>query len=288
MTHAEASAVDSDRAHREAAAAASQARVAVRDVHDLDDLRAVVALFDRLWDSAGQSIIGAEHLRALTHSGNYAAGAFDLETGAMLAASIGFFGAPPWKTMHSDVTGVDPAARDRGLGLALKLHQRAWAIDLGLDQITWTFDPLVSRNAYFNLSKLGARVAEYSVDFYGEMSDGVNAGQGSDRLHTRWDILEDAPRRSAGEQTPALLVDAGGEPKLATPAHAAPEVTVAIPRDIGSVRADDPGLARSWRLAVRETLGSEMAAGGSVVGFSAPAGYVVARPVEDAAGIRAS
>jgi predicted GNAT superfamily acetyltransferase len=279
-TDAEAQTVDSERAHRVADEAAARARVAVRNLHDLDEIRAVVALFDRLWRNAGPSIIGVEHLRALTHSGNYAVGAFDLDTGVLLAASVGFFGAPPWRTMHSDVTGAEPAARDRGVGMAMKLHQRAWAIDLGLDEITWTFDPLVSRNAHFNLNKLGARVTEYSVDFYGEMSDGVNAGQGSDRLHASWPILEEVRRAAADVRPSALLVDAGGAPKLATPPPDAAVVTVAIPRDIASVRADDAGLARAWRLAVRETLGAEVAAGSQAVGFSAPAGYVVQRAVE--------
>jgi predicted GNAT superfamily acetyltransferase len=279
-TDAEPQTVDSDRAHQEADAAAERARVSVREVRDLDEIRAVVALFDRIWHNAGPSIIGVEHLRALTHSGNYAVGAYDVQTGDLVAASVGFFGAPPWRTMHSDVTGAEAAARDRGVGLAMKLHQRAWAIDLGLDEITWTFDPLVARNAHFNLNKLGARVAEYSVDFYGEMSDGVNTGQGSDRLHASWRILEDVRRQVADERVPALLVDAGGDPKLATPPPDAAVVTVAIPRDIGSLRADDAGLARAWRLAVRETLGAELEAGSHAVGFSALAGYVVQRRVE--------
>jgi predicted GNAT superfamily acetyltransferase len=278
-TDAEAQPVDSERAHQAADDAAARARVEVREIHGLDQIRAVVALFDRLWESAGASIIGAEHLRALTHSGNYAVGAYDLGTGELLAASVAFFGAPPWRTMHSDVTGAAPAARDRGVGLAIKLHQRAWAIDLGLDEITWTFDPLVARNAHFNANKLGACIAGYSVDFYGDMSDGVNAGHGSDRLHASWRIREDVRRRVAAEGAAPLLVEVGGEPRLVTAAADATHVTVAVPRDIGSVRAGDPGLARAWRVAVRETLGAEIAAGGQAVGFAAPAGYIVERAV---------
>jgi predicted GNAT superfamily acetyltransferase len=279
-TDAEPQTVDSDRAHREADDAAEQARVDVREIRDLSEIRAVVALFDRIWHNAGPSIVGVEHLRALTHCGNYAVGAFDVQTGDLVAASVGFFGAPPWRTMHSDVTGAHPAARDRGVGIAMKLHQRAWAIDLGLDEITWTFDPLVARNAHFNLNKLGARVAKYSIDFYGEMADGVNAGQGSDRLHATWRILEDAQPVAADARVPALLADAGGQPRLATPPPDAAVVTVAIPRDIESLRAEDVGLARAWRLAVRETLGTELAAGSQAVGFSAPAGYVVQRAAQ--------
>jgi predicted GNAT superfamily acetyltransferase len=269
-----------DAARADAAAAAELSSVAIRLVHTLDEARAVSDLFDRAWHTSGNVVIPVEVLWALAHGGNYAAGAYDRDSDALLAASMGFFTSPPGRTMHSDATGTDPAGRDRGLGMALKLHQRAWALDLGLREITWTFDPLVARNAHFNLVKLGADVVEYCVDFYGAMDDGLNAGQGSDRLLVSWDVR--APVGSARglivERGEPLLVDDDGRPAPQLAGPDARRVTVAVPHDIVEVRAADPDRARAWRVAVRETLGAELGQGGRVVGFASPQGYVVERP----------
>jgi predicted GNAT superfamily acetyltransferase len=271
---------DSARARRQAGDAARQAGVAIRVVHTLDEARQVVGLFDRLWGTSGNVILSVEHLWSLAHAGNYAACVYDADTDALLAASVGFFASPPGRTMHSDVTGAEPSARDRGLGMALKLHQRAWALDIGLDEITWTFDPLMSRNAYFNLAKLGADVAEYCVDFYGDMDDGVNAGQGSDRLLASWRIADPVGRVVTTDGAVPLLIDDDGRPQPQLAAAEAVRVTVAVPRDILAVRADDPDRARSWRVAVRETLGAEIGHGARVVGFALPLGYILERSPE--------
>lgn len=270
-------AADIARARRQAGDAAARAGVAVRLVQTLDEARQLVDLLDRLWGTSGNAILSVELAWALAHGGNYAACAYDVDTDALLGASVGFFASPPGRTMHSDITGAEPGARDRGLGLALKLHQRAWALDIGLDEITWTFDPLMSRNAYFNLTKLGADVAEYCVDFYGDMDDGVNVGQGSDRLLASWRIADPVGRVATADGAVPLLVDDDGRPEQRLAAADAARLTVAVPHDILAIRADDPDRARSWRVAVRETLGAEIGQGGRVVGFTRRHGYVVER-----------
>jgi predicted GNAT superfamily acetyltransferase len=267
-------------ARAEAAAVAQRASIVVREATDLEQVGQIVDLFDRLWGTKAGAVVSTEHLWALVHGGNYAVCAYDLETDALLAASYGFFTAPPGQSMHSDVTGAEPTARDRGLGMAIKLHQRAWALALGLAEITWTFDPLMSRNAYFNLAKLGADATAYHVDFYGDMDDGINAGQGSDRLLARWSIADPVGRTVSVADAVALLVDDGGRPSPRTAAAAADRVTVAVPRDIQSIRRDDPDRARGWRLAVREILGSEIERGSRVVGFAPSHGYIVERASE--------
>ena len=95
-----------------------------------------------------------ELLRAFTKAGNYVGGAFD--GGRLVGACVGFFHAPAEDALHSHIAGVAPGLTGRNVGFALKLHQRAWALLRGVSEIAWTFDPLVSRNAYFNLVKLGA------------------------------------------------------------------------------------------------------------------------------------
>ena len=89
----------------------------------------------------------------------------------MLGACIGFFGPPAHAELHSHIAGVRPAGLGRSVGFALKVHQRAWCLRRDVRVIAWTYDPLIRRNAYFNLVKLGARPAEYLRNFYGVMDD---------------------------------------------------------------------------------------------------------------------
>src|SRR5262249_19079167 len=87
----------------------------------------------------------------------------------------------------SHITGVDRTGQSAGVGYALKQHQRAWALARGIPAVRWTYDPLVRRNAYFNLHKLGAAAREYLPDFYGAMDDGTNTGDTTDRLYVSWE-----------------------------------------------------------------------------------------------------
>ena len=127
----------------------------VRTVSDLAGLAAIDRLLGEIWSAEpGGGLLGTELLRALAKSGNYVAAAYDGDT--LAGACVGFFGPPPEKELHSHVAGVAPAAMGRAVGYELKQHQRAWALQRGATRISWTFDPLVARNAYFNLAKLGA------------------------------------------------------------------------------------------------------------------------------------
>jgi predicted GNAT superfamily acetyltransferase len=257
--------------------AADAAGVGVRDVSTLADLHEVLALYRDIW---GESPVNLEQLRALTHAGNYLAGAF--RGGTMVGACVGFFAAPVGRAMHSHVAGVAAGARAGNVGFALKLHQRAWAMARGIREITWTFDPLVRRNAHVNLVKLASRPREYLVDFYGDLADAVNAGQGSDRLLVVWDLADPAVVAACGGN-PATVDAAGAVPALAVAPDGAPQpvratagrVLVGVPADVEDLRRRDPGLARRWRSAVRDVLGGLMAQGARVVGFAGEAGYVL-------------
>jgi predicted GNAT superfamily acetyltransferase len=268
----------------QAAAAAARSGASVRTVSELSELQQVVALLDDVWANPGPPVVGVEHLRALAYTGGYVGAAYD--DSAMLAASVAFFAAPPGQVLHSDVTGVRREAHGRGLGFALKLHQRAWALARGIADITWTFDPLLSRNAHFNLRRLRARAIRYEEDFYGDMPDGINVGQGSDRLLTRWPLASTEvasacdrvlPPDVAGPAAPALLRDADGRPLVSEIGADATVVRVEVPADIEVVRRADAGLGRAWRFAVRATLGAEMAAGARVASFARGGGYLVER-----------
>ena len=225
--------------------------VTVRQLDQLDDLRGIDELFVSVW-GPGIPTFGVELLRALSHEGGYVAGAF--REGTLVGASVGFLGQHHGRlSLHSHATGVSPQARGLNVGRALKRHQRDWAATRGVELITWTFDPLVRRNAWFNIGRLGARPVDYLVDFYGPMSDAINAGDASDRLLMAWEV----------SPTPPIARPADDDCLL-----------IPTPEDIESLRITDPVAARTWRLRLREEL-LDPVSRQRVVGFTREGEYVV-------------
>jgi predicted GNAT superfamily acetyltransferase len=264
-----------DNAIRVADAAALAAGVVVRELSELSDLDGVYRLYNEIWqpDPANPPVT-TELLRAMTKAGNYVSGAF--EGDRLVGACVGFFGTPPNVRLHSHVAGVSATAMGRSVGFALKLHQRAWAISRGLTAIEWTFDPLVSRNAYFNLSKLGALPVEYLPNFYGGMRDQINGDDESDRLLVQWD-LRSTGTKTYDDRQAVIALDRSdtGLPVMGT--VDGPELLVAAPQDIESLRTTDPGGAKQWRLAMREVLGTLVAEGARITGFDRAGWYRVTR-----------
>ena len=261
----------------------------ISELSELDDLRELEALFTAIWESPEEPPVNTDILRALAHSGNYVAGA---RVGSDLVGGlVGWLGGSPPNDlhMHSHILGVVAGSQVRGLGFDLKQHQRSWCLERGVKVIEWTTDPLVRRNAYFNLHKLGAQAREYLVNFYGVMSDGLNAGEESDRLLISWQL--DSPQAEAaaagdteepdvegligGGGVVVLSVGPAGEPVEAS--SSARVLICQVPEDIVAIRRSDSAMARSWRLAVRRTLGDSLAAGYRVTGSTRTGWYVVER-----------
>jgi predicted GNAT superfamily acetyltransferase len=211
--------------------------------------------------------------------------------------------------LHSHIAAVVPAAAGRHAGYALKLHQRAWALRHGVDRITWTFDPLVRGNAYFNLVKLAARASRYLVDFYGDMPDKVNAGHGSDRLLVDWAL--DSPQAVAAAdgirpEPPEIapLLDAGAVLLSASGRDTAPSTSTApstrplqgrttgprllagTPHDIHGLRQHTPDHARAWRYALREALTEALDRGYRITGFTRSGWYLLEHPASAASAAR--
>ena len=259
----------------EADAAASAAGIRIRPLDTLAGVRDAAALFCSVWRTDPSAPpLAAEVMRAVEHAGGYVVGAYAQER--LVGASSGFLGlrdgAP---VLHSHITGV--TVPGRGIGLALKLHQRAWALARAVPAITWTFDPLVRRNAWFNVGKLGAVGVEYLVDFYGPMSDGVNAGESSDRLFTRWDLLTERPTPPTDRAAVVLAAD-GCRPAAPRPVPPGVDVLlVALPPDVETLRTTDPAGARAWRLAVREVLVPAFASGYLACGVTPDGSLVLGR-----------
>ncbi len=275
-------------AARAADAAATAAGVVVRELTELAELEQVLHLYVRIWGRADSPPMTLELLRAFTKAGNYVTGAF-LDDGRLVGACVGFFHAPADDAMHSHIAGVDHAMTGRRVGFALKLHQRAWALHRGVSDVAWTFDPLVSRNAHFNLVKLAARPVEYLPNFYGPMADTLNGGDESDRLLVRWSLLDPAVEKACSgvvpSPTPVEAVPAGAVTAVGAGPDGAPVLgrldgavsLVAVPPDISALRASDPDLAHRWRTTVRDVLSELLGDDASITTFDRTAGYVVRR-----------
>ncbi len=226
----------------------------IRTLETAAEMASIVTVFQQVWGTT-TPIVNVELLCAIGHSGGYVAAAY--ESGRVMGASFGFLGRHgPDDALHSHVTGILPGVQHSGLGRAMKNHQRDWAGERNIPWITWTFDPLVRRNAWFNIEVLGAHVAEYLVEFYGPMTDSINARDESDRLLVAWPTSDSVTRPAA--------------PPGAT------TVQVATPDDIVVLRRTDPTEALAWRHRVRAELGDRLAAGAVVTGFTRDGAYVVA------------
>ena len=261
--------------------------LSIRELAEIEDLRELAELFAVVWGRPGELPINSDILKALAHSGNYVSGAYVDKK--LVGGLVGWFGGVPPQELHlhSHILGVLNGSDAQGLGSQLKQHQRRWCLAREVKVMQWTTDPLVRRNAYFNLTKLGAHAREYLVNVYGEMRDEINAGEESDRLLITWLLdSESALAAAAGRALEpsvedlqregaviALSVGDAGEPVVIR--SSARVLLCQVPDDIVALRRSDPPLARSWRLAQRETFTDAIAAGYEVSAATRSGWYVL-------------
>lgn len=213
-------------------------------------------IFDKTWAMDAGTEITPNLLQAMIHSGAYLSGAF--VDGECVGAAFAFPATTGGLHLHSHMTAVLDSFRDKGIGHALKVDQYKWAKQNNYKEITWTFDPLVARNAKLNVLKLGVDISAYYPNFYGDMPDELNAGDESDRVMASLKVVGDAPT-----------------PRTAISAPEKSAVLIAIPDDIVAIRGKDLAENLRWRRSVRDEFVSALARGGKVIGFSANNEYVV-------------
>ncbi len=245
----------------------------LRILHTADEMAAVERSQGVIWGGGDLEVVPGHLLVTFAHNGGLVAGAF---AGDELAGFVfGFPGLdattdPPRLKHCSHQLGVHPAYRSAGVGFALKRLQWEFVAGQGIERITWTYDPLLARNAQLNIAKLGAVCNTYIRDLYGEMQDGLNAGLPSDRFQV--DLWVRSPRVTAcmtGAVGPrptvsdhlaagAVFVNPPGPAGCPLPPDpswrtaATPDTwLLEIPADFLALKAADPDLALAWRLGTR-------------------------------------
>jgi predicted GNAT superfamily acetyltransferase len=209
--------------------------IIVRPLHSLDDFRPCVAITREVWQESDLETEPCSTFVIAAHTGGQILGAFD---GATLVgftkAFAGLHGLTPY--LHSHMTAVLPSHRDRHVGRLLKLFQREDALRRGIRLVEWTFDPLETKNAYFNLNRLGAICRRYIPNFYGITSSPLHRGIPTDRLLAEWQL--DSPR------VLAAINDLTREPSDAP-------ALVHLPAELEQWKSDDPSLVLEVQSRIR-------------------------------------
>jgi predicted GNAT superfamily acetyltransferase len=252
------------------------------------EMAAVEDLQRLVWTAPDLEIVPKDLLLAVVHNGGLAIGAFVAED--LVGVSFGFPGfytTPdgPRLKHHSHILAVHPGWQSKGIGFVLKRAQWQMVRKQGLDRITWTYDPLQSRNAHLNIARLGAVCNTYLRSEYGEMHDGLNAGLPSDRFQVDWWLNTKRVERRLGRRSHPTLTLAHYRLAEATlleahldragMAHPPEEILplagtlqlIEIPSNFLALKAIDLSLARDWRFYTREVFERAFATGYLVTDF---------------------
>jgi predicted GNAT superfamily acetyltransferase len=244
--------------------------VMIRDCASLEDYQECVAIQEETWGRAFSERVPAAILRVSQRVGGITAAAFDAN-GQMLGFVFGMTGVDKGDLVHwSDMLAVRLEARGKHLGERLKQYQRRKVCALGVRRIMWTFDPLVSRNAHFNINRLGAMPVEYAENMYGTTRSALHGALPTDRFVVAWDCAASPSNHAADgvatSDAPLLNPVSNGTPTLATVGDVA-HVRVQIPIDVQPIIQQQPVLAARWRDITRRTIGERLAAGYRVSAF---------------------
>ncbi len=254
---------------------ATASSLTIREFASIADYDACVALQEDTWGHGFSERVPGAILRVAQKIGGVAAGAYD-DNGRLLGFVFGMTGVQHGKLVHwSDMLAVRPEARGLGLGEKLKHYQRQHVHALGVDVMLWTADPLVARNAHFNINHLGAFPSSYVENMYGENTGSVLHGaMPTDRFVYRWalDTAHDGSMRSGqpdagdGSIPLAIAFEPDGTP-MAIPSVDATAVRITVPHDLEVVQASSANRALAWRIAVRAAFTSRLALGFTVSRF---------------------
>jgi len=259
----------------------SASKPQIRDLETRADLESVLRLEQEVWGLDDADVLPLTLAVALEAAGSIWLGAFDDNQ------LVGFAFAFPslqrgMAGFHSHMLAVRVSHRGRNLGYELKLAQRQRALARGIKEMTWTFDPLRSRNAHLNFHRLGVVCDSYRIDFYGPQTSSPLHRNGTDRFWVKWHTADSrVEERLKGKNARAEVMDAllhleplvrfNGDGRPAegdlAKALARHRIAIEIPGDIDPIEREDPGRAREWRLATRKAFTESLRAGFMVKEF---------------------
>lgn len=223
----------------------------IRPLADFAEMKRAVEFQRTIWGASFTELVPAVMFWAAARTGGIAAGAFDAAND-MAGFIFGITGWDGERPVHwSDMLGVHPSARGRGLGMELKRYQRDRLLENGVTRVNWTFDPLEARNAHINFARLGVTAREYIRDCYGASTSSLHRGIGTDRLVAEWELDSERVRQRMDGRGD---VAEGLEEALINPVGqglrmdlTAPTVMLRIPSEIQDVKERDAVTARRWR-----------------------------------------
>ena len=256
-------------------------QLVLRELESISELRRAIQLEKEVWGLHDVDVTPLTTAIAAQAAGAFWTGAFD---GADLIGIAYAFpslhnGRPGF---HSHLLAVREPYGHRGIGYKLKLAQRERALALGVGEITWTFDPLRSRNAHLNFAKLGVISDKYLVDFYGPQTSSPLHANGTDRLWVTWQLGDRrVSERLQGKESRAEALDAlkhleplvrfngDGVPVLGDvpTALSRQRIAIEIPGEMDQIEKDNMPLARKWRESTRIALTAAVDSGFVVTEF---------------------
>lgn len=260
--------------------------ITIRDLQSFEDLQRMQAIEREVWGLSDLDTLPLTLSIASRAAGNIWIGAFD--GSQLIGFAFGILGIEQNRLIvHSHILAVLAPYRDSDIGYKLKLAQRERVLALQIDgmritEITWTFDPLQSRNAHLNFAKLGVISDTYKIDFYGPETSSILHRNGTDRLWVKWPIASRRvhDRLHGGENraemldalsnlTPLIQFNGSGRPRADDLAEALDRqrIAIEIPSDIASVEQSDAELAREWRRQTRWAFAEALKAGFRVAEF---------------------
>lgn len=226
------------------------------------------------WGMGPRDAVPKEINIAINDNGGLVLGAF--QGAKMIGMSITLVGSRGGKTyMYSHVTGVSKEYQSKGVGYLLKEKQRDIALERGYSLISWTYDPIIARNAYFNFRKLGVIARNYHENYYGSMNDSINKGWPTDRFLCEW-FIEPALLgriRGLGRHVPRdahIVMKVRGRGKEAFCEDwridlGVGAALVEIPTDVVALKSNHPEEGMRWREATRDVFGAYFSAGYTAV-----------------------
>lgn len=249
-------------------ALAPGAEVTVRPVKTREEYEACVELQRETWGRSFSDVVPVSMMGIAVKMGGICLGAFDRD-GEMLGFVFGVTGPRDGELAHwSHMLAVRGKARNAGIGRRLKLAQREALAEQGVGTLYWTFDPLVARNAHFNLNRLGATIAEFVPDMYGASDSDLHI-LGTDRFIARWSLEGVAgavgpPCDRVVERELPCMGKPGCNGHLPSGADV---IEVPVPRDIDALVAGSIEEALAWRRSNGAALSRLFAEGYEIVGF---------------------